>query len=110
MLEAADREQKHREEVERLKRKGFTDPAMRGWIFGNDNGKCPQCTKPIPMWNNGRTDKHRELWIDFVGGVSAREKVILPGVPLTPLWSVARNTDLNRFTTWLTADTTAESR
>ena len=27
--EAADREQKHREEVERLKRIGFTDPAMR---------------------------------------------------------------------------------
>ena len=42
MLEAADREQKHREEVERLKRKGFTDPAMREWTFENDNGKCPQ--------------------------------------------------------------------
>ncbi len=27
--EAADREQKHREEVERLKRKGFTNPAMQ---------------------------------------------------------------------------------
>ena len=25
-------------------------------------------------------------------------------------WSVARNTGLNRFTTWLTADTAAESR
>ena len=41
-LEAADRERKHREEVERLKRKGFTDPAMREWTFENDNGKCPQ--------------------------------------------------------------------
>ena len=40
--EAADREQKHREEVERLKRKGFTDPAMKKWTFENDNGKCPQ--------------------------------------------------------------------
>ena len=25
-----------------LKRKGFTDPAMREWTFANDNGKCPQ--------------------------------------------------------------------
>ncbi|RKJ73692.1 ATP-binding protein, partial [Anaerotruncus sp. 1XD22-93] len=30
-LEASHREYKHREEVERLKRKGFTDPAMREW-------------------------------------------------------------------------------
>ena len=44
MLEAADREQKHREEVERLKRKGFTDPAMGEWTFGNDNGN---------MWSVG---------------------------------------------------------
>ena len=29
-LEAADREHKHREKVEQLKRKGFTDPAMNG--------------------------------------------------------------------------------
>jgi hypothetical protein len=52
-LEAADREHKHREEVERLKRKGFTDPAMREWTFENDNGKCPQMEKPAAMWNNG---------------------------------------------------------
>jgi len=45
LLKAADREQKHREEVERLKRKGFTDPAMREWTFGNNNGKCPQMHK-----------------------------------------------------------------
>ena len=51
-LEAADREHKHREEVERLKRIGFTDPAMREWTFGNDNGKCPKWRKPVPMWNN----------------------------------------------------------
>ena len=45
--EAADREQKHREEVERLKRKGFTNPAMQEWTFGNDNGKCPQMDKAL---------------------------------------------------------------
>ena len=31
--------------MERLKRKGFTDPAMREWTFENDNGKCPQMHK-----------------------------------------------------------------
>ena len=44
-LEASHREYKHREEVERLKRKGFTDPAMRAWTFENDNSKCPQMHK-----------------------------------------------------------------
>ena len=52
-LETADREQKHRKEVERLKRKGFTDPSMREWTFGNDNGKCPQMAKARAMWGNG---------------------------------------------------------
>lgn len=33
---------KHRDTVEDLKRRGFTDPAMREWTFENDNGKCPQ--------------------------------------------------------------------
>ena len=28
--------------MDSLKRKGFTDPAMREWTFANDNGKCPQ--------------------------------------------------------------------
>ena len=33
---------RHRQAVADLKRRGFTDPAMRGWTFANDNGKCPQ--------------------------------------------------------------------
>ena len=33
---------RHRQTVADLKRRGFTDPAMRGWTFANDNGKCPQ--------------------------------------------------------------------
>ena len=45
--EAADREQKHQEEVARLKRKGFTNPAMLEWTFENDNGKCPQIDKAL---------------------------------------------------------------
>ena len=33
---------RHCQTVPELKRQGFTDPAMRGWSFANDNGKCPQ--------------------------------------------------------------------
>ena len=41
--EAAEQEaRRHRQAVAGLKSKGFTDPAMRGWTFANDNGKCPQ--------------------------------------------------------------------
>lgn len=41
--EAAEQEaRRHRQAVADLKSKGFTDPAMRGWTFANDNGKCPQ--------------------------------------------------------------------
>ena len=41
--EAAEQEaRRHHQAVADLKRRGFTDPAMRGWTFANDNGKCPQ--------------------------------------------------------------------
>ena len=41
--EAAEQEaRRHRQAVDNLKHKGFTDPAMREWTFANDNGKCPQ--------------------------------------------------------------------
>ena len=43
--EAEEASRRHREEVERLKRRGFTDPAMQNWTFENDNGKCPQMGK-----------------------------------------------------------------
>ena len=59
--EAADREQKHREEVERLKRKGFTDPAMREWTFENDNGKCPQMHNAysyVELWEQMKDENH----------------------------------------------------
>ena len=59
--EAADREQKHREEVERLKRKGFTDPAMREWTFANDNGKCPQMGMAysyVELWEQMKAENH----------------------------------------------------
>ncbi len=41
--EAEEQEaRRHRQTVADLKRKGFTDPAMREWTFANDNGKCSQ--------------------------------------------------------------------
>ena len=41
--EDAEREaQRHAQAVEDLKRRGFTDAAMRTWSFDNDNGQCPQ--------------------------------------------------------------------
>ncbi len=43
--EKEETEKKHNDEVERLKRNGFTDTAMREWTFGNDNGNCPQIEK-----------------------------------------------------------------
>lgn len=61
ILEAADRERKHREEVERLKRKGFTDPAMREWTFENDNGKCPQMHNAysyVERWEQIKEENH----------------------------------------------------
>ena len=82
--EAADREQKHREEVGRLKRMGFTNPAMQEWTFENDNAKW---IKRTSMWRIGRIWKRR-ISATFYGGKSAREKAILPGVSPMPLWSV----------------------
>ena len=43
--EKDEAEKKHNDEVERLKRNGFTDTVLREWTFGNDNGKCPQIGK-----------------------------------------------------------------
>ena len=37
--QAAESRQKHLEKVEDLKRRGFTDPAMRNWTFEHDNGR-----------------------------------------------------------------------
>ena len=40
--EAAEQRRKHLDTVEDLKRRGFTDPAMRNWTFEHDNGRNPQ--------------------------------------------------------------------
>ena len=69
-LEAADREHKHREKVEQLKRKGFTDPAMREWTFGNDNGKCPQMCSAreyVECWELMKAENHGLILWGSVG-------------------------------------------
>lgn len=43
--EIVEKEQRHLEIVEALKRRGFSDLAMRRWTFANDNGKCRQMDK-----------------------------------------------------------------
>ena len=45
--EAAEKRQKHLDTVEDLKRRGFTDPAMRDWTFENDNGLRRECGLPV---------------------------------------------------------------
>lgn len=68
--EAAEKQNRHREEVERLKRRGFTDPAMRNWTFENDNGKCPQMAKArsyVELWEQMKDGNHGLLLWGKVG-------------------------------------------
>ncbi len=57
--EKKDADEKHNAEVERLKREGFSNPAMRHWTFENDNGKCPQIEKAhfyVEHWETMRSE------------------------------------------------------
>ncbi len=57
--EKKDADEKHSAEVERLKREGFSNPAMRHWTFENDNGKCPQIGKAhsyVEKWETVRAE------------------------------------------------------
>ena len=68
--EAEEASRKHREEVERLKRRGFTDPAMQNWTFGNDNGKCPQMKHArayVERWEQMKAGNHGLLLWGKVG-------------------------------------------
>ena len=50
---------KHSDEVDRLKRNGFTDSAMQHWTFENDNGNCPQIEKAhfyVEHWETMRAE------------------------------------------------------
>ena len=55
--EAAEQRRKHLDTVEDLKRRGFTDPAMRRWTFENDNGKNPLTEKArlyVKRWDEAQ--------------------------------------------------------
>lgn len=57
--EKEETDKKHNDEVECLKRDGFTDPVMRQWTFENDNGKCPQIEKAlfyVEHWETMRSE------------------------------------------------------
>ena len=67
--EAAESRQKHLEKVEDLKRRGFTDPAMRNWTFEHDNGRNPQMKhahRYVDKWAEVRT---KNIGLLLWGGV-----------------------------------------
>ncbi len=53
--EAAEQRRKHLDTVERLKRRGFTDPTMQDWTFANDNGNARKWRLPTSMWSTGKS-------------------------------------------------------
>jgi len=64
-----EKRRRHLDTVEELKRRGFTDPAMRDWTFENDNGRNPQAglaRRYVEHWEDMRTDNIGCL---FWGGV-----------------------------------------
>ena len=73
-LEKRDADEKHNAEVERLKREGFSNPAMRNWTFQNDNGKCPQMEKAhsyVELWEQMKAENHGlVLWGNVGSGKS----------------------------------------
>ncbi|NBI68800.1 ATP-binding protein [Pseudoflavonifractor sp. 60] len=68
--EAAEQEaRRHHQAVADLKRRGFTDPAMRGWTFANDNGKCPQMKHAYFYVENWPTMQEENIGYLLWGGV-----------------------------------------
>ena len=87
--QAAESRQKHLEKVEDLKRRGFTDPAMRNWTFEHDLSMTTAEThRPKPpafMWRAGKPCRLKISATCF-GEAWGQEKATLPPVSPTPLW------------------------
>ena len=66
---AAESRQKHLEKVEDLKRRGFTDPAMRNWTFEHDNGRNPQTETARFYVESWETMQAENIGYLFWGGV-----------------------------------------
>ena len=73
--EAAESRQKHLEKVEDLKRRGFTDPAMRKWTFEHDNGRNPQTETARFYVESWETMQAENIGYLFWGGVGDRKKL-----------------------------------
>ena len=67
--QAAESRQKHLETVEDLKRRGFTDPAMRNWTFEHDNGRNPQTETARFYVESWETMQAENIGYLFWGGV-----------------------------------------
>ena len=67
--QAAESRQKHLEKVEDLKRRGFTDPAMRNWTFEHDNGRNPQTETARFYVESWETMQAENIGYLFWGGV-----------------------------------------
>lgn len=68
--ESEENSRKHQEEVMRLKRKGFTNPAMQEWTFENDNSRCPQLKKArfyVEHWDTMKAENIGYLLWGSVG-------------------------------------------
>ena len=67
--EAAEQRRKHLDTVEDLKRRGFTDPAMRNWTFEHDNGRNPQTETARFYVESWETMQAENIGYLFWGGV-----------------------------------------
>jgi DNA replication protein DnaC len=83
--EAAEKRRRHLDTVEELKRRGFTDPAMRDWTFENDNGRNPQtglARRYVEHWE----DMRQTISAACSGAAWAPAKATLRAVSQTPSW------------------------
>ena len=85
--EAAEQQRRHLDTVEDLKRRGFSDTAMRDWTFENDNGRNPQAgiaRRYVEHWEDMRTDN--TISAACSGAAWEPGKATLRAVSQTPSW------------------------
>ena len=75
--QAAESRQKHLEKVEDLKRRGFTDPAMRNWTFEHDNGRNPQTETARFYVESWETMQAENIGYLFWGGVGTGKSYVV---------------------------------
>ena len=67
--EATEQQRRHLDTVEDLKRRGFSDTAMRDWTFENDNGRNPQTAVARFYAEHWDTMQAENIGYLFWGGV-----------------------------------------